>query len=161
AAANLHLAILQDHEQDLAASAGAFRVQAEHWAEPSGGRRTAEAVLDLGIASAFALLGAFAAYGEIAGGGAAGLKKLIYATKEAGRKAAGKVAAKVRELPAKAVAARDKVLSQLEGEEIGLADTGTGVRMSAKIPDRGMTSVQSKAINSTGTGATRLPARLN
>jgi Circularly permutated YpsA SLOG family len=61
AGTNVYLATLQDHEQDLAASAGVFRAQAEQWAEPSRGERTTEAVFDLAIGGAFALLGGIAA----------------------------------------------------------------------------------------------------
>jgi hypothetical protein len=141
--ANVYLAMLRDREQDLLARAGVFRAQAEHWAESSRGERTAAAEDDLAFACLYALLGGIAAY--IAGGGSAGLKKLIDATKELG---------------SKAVAAGDKVMEQLMGGgEYGLLDTG-GARLPAKIPASSLTNMESHAFeppgNKLGTTAGKL-----
>ena len=149
ASGNLYLATLQDHEQDLASTAGAFRAQAEQWAEPSVGERTAEAELNLALAAAFALLGGKAAYHEITGGGAARLTKLIDATKGMGRKVAalpGKVGAKVSDLGSKIVAGGDELMSGLLPGEYGVAETNAGVRMPARIPDSRMINMESRAV---------------
>ena len=61
------LAYLQDHEQELAYSAGAFRGQAEEWAERSGYERMAMGIMNVrALHRLRAALGGVAAYAKAA-----------------------------------------------------------------------------------------------